>query len=348
MALIEKTDGTQPSFEELTRAAEEAAGVPSDQELYGGLVEQPEPDEAGRVPASREPAAETEPEPAPEDTSPDEEQPPEQEEEAPEPELAAAVPDKTAELEKKLGQLINENAELRRWQQDQDQRAAMQPPSQQEITWFEQAVEQSPGDAATWAVQQGQPLLYEQAIRAWHDVDPVAAGRFERQQEFVQMQALMQAQIAPQLQGASEYAQRAQLEGALRSVESRHDDFATVMGGLTAERTEEIVQSGFPVGILNDLGGNQQQKEAVLETLYRWVKADQTGTLVAAAAEAATQQKEGAKAAKRAATVASSTTTTPEAVEESEGQRLARVWSEDRPSLREGWTGRDTRSRLGR
>ena len=122
--LIETNPEPLPDFDAQTRAAEEAAGIPSDEELYGEFMARPEPDEAGRIPASR--AAEEE---APAEETPAEEEAPTEEpaeEEAPVEAVAPEV-DELAELKKKVGQMANENAELRRWQEEQTAAWAQAP-----------------------------------------------------------------------------------------------------------------------------------------------------------------------------------------------------------------------------
>lgn len=345
MAQIDKKPTeAQPSFEEQMRQAEQDAGVPADAELYAEWgVETPEPDETGRVPASKpadEPTAE-----AVEEDSPVE---------AEEQEVAAEEPqtDPMAELNKKLGDLLNDNAELRRQLQAQQAQPEPQQPQMAPLTdvgWFDEMAEGDPASAATWALQNQQAHLYDRAIRTWHDQDPVAAGRYERQVEQALLLQNMQQSIQPQVATANEYANRAQLEAAMGNVASRHDDFGEVMGTMTPETVEKIIQSGLPVQILEQgLAGDQQQKEQVFETLYRWQKAEVAGQLVQAARETPARQDEEARQAKREAFVGSAATTTPDEVPVSEAERMVQAWSETDRSLRKGWTGRDSRQRLGR
>jgi uncharacterized protein (DUF2249 family) len=154
------------------------------------------------------------------------------------------------------------------------------------------------------------------------------------------LQAQQQAQIQPQLAQAQQVAEAQQLEQAMQSVASKHEDFADVIGTLNEERAQEIVNGGLPPSLLQGLQGNQQAKEQVFESIYRWVKADLSEAFKTAAAEASTQQAEENRQAKVDATVASATTTTPDAVEETEAERLTRVWKEQSPSLQSAWTGR--------
>jgi hypothetical protein len=317
------------------RAAEEASGVPSDAELYGDAFTTPEPDEAGRIPASRgeDVVDEAVPEPAPAEEGGDDV----------DPHPGPVENEELAELKRKVGQMANENAELRRWQEEQVFAQINQPaqPQPQDLAWFDEIIDHDPEAAAKWAAQQNQPLHYERASRAWFDVDPVAQQRYERSMEWNQMQQQMNAQIAPQVQGAQELHQQAELREAMATVNARHDDFDQVVGTLDEARMQQIIQGEFPTEILGGLTGTRADKEKVLETLYRWVKSEQAPALVQGAVEAAEASREDAKAAKRAATVASSTVSTPEPVDEDEGQRLARVWAEQRPSMRDAWTGRD-------
>jgi hypothetical protein len=160
--------------------------------------------------------------------------------------------------------------------------------------------------------------------------------------EWGQLQQQIQSQIAPQIQGAQQLSQQAELEKAMRTVAGRHpDDFEQVAGSLDEAGMQKILESGFPTEVMASLfNGGGDDKERALEMLYRWVKSEQAPALVEGAVEAVQASRDDAKAAKVAATVASATTTSPEQVEESEGERLMRVWAEQRPNMRSAWTGR--------
>jgi uncharacterized protein (DUF2249 family) len=338
VSLIEKTGAEPtPSFEEQMRAAEAADGIPSDTETYGEFMEAPQPDEHGQVPASRTVEAE-----------PAEAETPQAEQEAPAPEAVEAAPevDKYEELNKKVGQLVNENAEYRRlleqqaYQQQQYQQPQQYPVNQETVNYLDELAVENPQQAVQVAIQSGQPVLYERAMQSWYDQDPRAAGRYERQVEYQQLQAQQQAAIAPQLQQAQHMAESQQLEQAMKNVADRHEDFVDVIGTLDEARAQQIVDGGLPRSILTDLQGNQQAKEQVFEAIYRWVKADLGDTFKTAAAEADVRQAEENKQAKLDATVASATTTTPDQVEETEAERMTRVWKEQNPSMQSAWTGR--------
>jgi hypothetical protein len=155
-----------------------------------------------------------------------------------------------------------------------------------------------------------------------------------------QFQSQQQAQIAPQLQQAQQMAEEQQLESAMKNVADKHEDFVDVIGTLNEERAKQIVDSGLPPAILQGLQGDQQAKEQVFEAIYRWVKADLGDTFKNAALEASEKQADENRQAKVDATVASATTTTPDAVEETEAERMSRVWKEQSPSMQSAWTGR--------
>lgn len=339
MGLIDKGAEQPVSFEEGMRAAEEAAGIPTDEELYGQEWATPEPDETGRIPSmSRpkddegnvvvdEPSAEETAVEAPEaETTTDDSEP------VVEP---PAVDDRVLaelqELKSKVGTLVNENAELRRAQQ-------AQPIAQVDGDWFESVIDQSPGEAAYFALQNKRPDLYERAIRTWYDVDPVAATRYERQ---VEMQAFTE-QLQPQFQTAKDLQQKQELEVAISAVKEKHPDFEQVVGSLDESSVAKLVEDGFPLDTLALLGGDARQKQSALESLFRWVSHDHASIVQAAAPKLGAEAQEEAKARKKAATVASATTTTPETVEETEGERLARVWAEQRPSMRSAWENRSS------
>lgn len=341
MGLVEKAETTpKPTFEELQSKAEADAGIPSDAELYGEHGIRPEPDEHGLAPTTPDESvveAAAEPEPTVE-----------------EPAVEAAEEtggEDLRELKQKLGQLVNENAELRRQQEEfrqEFQARQDEPPLLTEATvgWFDELADQNPGEAAYWALQNRQPILYDRAMRTWYEQDPIAAGRYERQVEAAQMQQNILSQLQPQIAEGQQVAQQQQLERALKAVEAKHDDFAQVVGTLDAERAAEIIDGGFPAKVLEGLNGDQKAKEEVFETLYRWVKAEQADHLKEAAETAASRQAEEAKAAKREAIVASATTTTPDAVEETEEERMIKLVTA-RSSMRDAWEGQQSR-RSGR
>ncbi len=337
MALIEKGADQPASFEELTRQAEQEAGVPPDSEYYSEFAEPPvEAEEPTPAPIVEEPEPEAEPS--------DPEIPPET------PEVEAQAPDRVDALEKeladakqKLGQLINENADFRRGQEEAAQRQAQQPLSESDVGWFDDLSAQNPSGAAQGALENRQPLLYDRAIRSWYDIDPVNAGRYERQVEQQQMQAQMQAQMEPQIAGAQKVAFEAEIGAAVRTLQTRHEDFNEVVGTLTQDQIDTIVEENFPPEVAVAAARDQKGKEQFLELVYRWRKADNAGQLVQAAQDSAGKTADESRAAKVAATVASASTTTPPPVEETEAERQARVWSEDRPSVRSAWQGQDSR-----
>ncbi len=335
MGIVEKAGAEQPpSFEEQQRQAEEKAGIPSDVELYGDWMAPPEADpETGQTPISRPVEAETE-EPEAEVTEPE----PEETVEA----VPEEKPDQLAELNKKLGQLLNENAELRKAQEAQPEPQQYQPQqlTQENINYFDEYAAEDPAQAVSQAIQLQQPILYERAIRAWYEQDPAAASRFERQAEMQQLEQKMAAQFQPQIQSAQDLVQKTELDKAFETVAGRHEDFAQVIGTLTPERAEQIVEGGLPREILDGLTGDRDAKERVFETVYRWVKAEQAGVFAQASQEAITQAAEENKQAKRDATVASATTTTPETVELTEEERLQQAFKDLRPNMRDAWTGR--------
>ena len=349
MSLIEKTGPAQPtpSFEEQMRQAESDSGMPPDEELYAGYgVDHPEPNEHGQIPTNRTVEAEAEETPeAPEVTEPvaEKEETVEAVPEVPE------LPDRVEELNKKVGQLVNENAELRKFleQQAQPQQPQQQfqaPLTQETVNYLDELSVENPQQAVYVALQSGQPVLYERAMQSWYDQDPRAAGRYERQVEYQQLQQQLGAQIQPQLATANQMAEAQQLEAAMKAVADKHEDFGDVIGTLDQERAQQIVDGGLPPSILKDLaGGDQQSKEKVFEAIYRWVKADLGDTFKTAAEEASIKQAEENKQAKVDATVASATTTTPDAVPETEEERLRRVWIDQYPTMQSAWTGRSAR-----
>lgn len=353
MAQIEKKGAEEAyDFSASMRKAEEEAGLTPGTDPAGRT--QSEWDALqGEIPVEAEEAPEAEPtteivEPPAVET----EEPVEAglEEEPPEEAAVEAKADPDDDTKKKLGQILNDNADLRR--EVEALRQAQEQPQQVSLNettvgWFDDLTAQNPLEAAYWALQNQQPILYDRAIRQAYEVDPIAAGRYERQIEAAAQEARLAAQIQPQIQDAQRMAQKNELDQALVAVAEKHDDFAQVVGTLDEARAKEIVEGGFPVQVLEGLAGNQESKERVFETLYRWVKAEQTGELVQAAQQTAGKTAEESRAAKVAATVASASTTTPEAVPETEEERFSRYLREETASMRKAWSGQESR-RSGR
>ena len=340
MSLIEKA-GKAEDVTASIRAAEAEAGVPSDEEYYAEYLPAKEAESVEAEPPPAEVEAEAEPE-TPAEPEPEPE--PEAEVE-PEPEK----PDQLAELNQKLGRLLNENAELRA-QQEQWAQAFTERAQQPQYTadQFASDLDDNPALATIRAFKANDTQAFHRAWAAWNEVAPGAPEIWYDNQLLRGELGTLRDNLAKQVAPAQQLAIRAEVDQALEAARGRHEDFDQVVGTLTEDRAAEIIQDGFPAEILNGLAnGDVQAKGKVLETLYRWVKSENSTQLVKAAQENAGKQAEETRAAKVAATVASATTTTPEAVPETEEDRLARVFQEIGPNLRGAWEGQESR-RTGR
>jgi hypothetical protein len=168
------------------------------------------------------------------------------------------------------------------------------------------AARQAAQSAAQRALQQGDVTAYEQIIETWGQYDQFGALRYDGSVRMVQAQQQIAAQIAPQVQSATQYADQHANEAATRNVQTRHPDFAEVVGDLTDEnRVAAIVEAGFPPQLIEAANGTQADKERLLETLYRWVKADQAETVARATTEVAAETAASNRAAKQSSAVAS-------------------------------------------
>lgn len=153
------------------------------------------------------------------------------------------------------------------------------------------------------AKQQGDALAYERIIQSWGEYDPLGAARFDARLAAAEQMA----QVQPQIQSAQQFAHQNELQSALGAVASRHEDFNQVVGSLDEDRLTEIVQGGFPTEVLAGLTGGAASKEAVFETLYRWVKAEQADTIARASSDVSASHEAETRQAKQQAAVASAT-----------------------------------------
>jgi hypothetical protein len=142
--------------------------------------------------------------------------------------------------------------------------------------------------------------LYARAINAWSELDRVGAMDFHARAVSKAEISQLREELAPALQGMAQRQTSDQFEEAFNTKTAEHPDFAQVIGSIT----EQTLDS-FPREILGALQtGDQASKERVLETLYRWVKAEQAGDLNVAATEAARQSAEDIRQERQQAAVA--------------------------------------------
>lgn len=156
------------------------------------------------------------------------------------------------------------------------------------------------------ALEAGDSVLYGKAIAAWHQVDPGGATAFQVNAHLAAERAQMDARLAPIQQATQQAEQAAQLAAAFEAKAAEHQDFGQVMNAVTQDQL-----NGFPKAVVAQLEtGDQNTKLEVLETLYRWSKAEQVGNLHVAAEQAAAQAAADAQQARTDAVVATTTATT--------------------------------------
>lgn len=166
-------------------------------------------------------------------------------------------------------------------------------------------------ELAQQAIDNGDGHLYQRALAAWSDLDSVGAMDFHARKVSEANMAQLREEMKPALAQVERVSTNNQFAAAYEQAASNHDDFHQVMNAITDETI-----AGFPKTVLGALQtGDQASKQEVLETLYRWTKAEQAGNLTQAASAAAQQTKEDSRAARTEAAVATTTTSaTREAV----------------------------------
>ncbi len=233
----------------------------------------------------------------------------------PEPPLLAGKYKTVEELERAyteaqtaIGRQGNELSELRtlktEFQALRDQ--LTQPASQYDAGTIQEFLDTNPAQipaVAQQALNTGDTLTYQAAMRAWGEHDSVGAMDFHARQVTANAVNELRAEMAP-VRETTERNQTAQeFANAYQSKQAEHPDFDAVMNSVTEQQI-----AGFPKTVIQALGsGDQEVKAEVLETLYRWTKAEQAGTLTQAAAETVATQAAEAAAQRLDATVASTT-----------------------------------------
>lgn len=150
------------------------------------------------------------------------------------------------------------------------------------------------------AIDEQDGYLYQRSLTAWQEYDPVGAMDFHAQRVSDAKVAQLRSELQPVVAGVRQTEATGQFHAAYEAAAAKHDDFAQVLNSINQETLD-----GFPPEVLATLQtGDQQSKERVLETLYRWTKAEQAGNLTAAVTQAAAQQKADSVAAKTGAAVA--------------------------------------------
>lgn len=156
---------------------------------------------------------------------------------------------------------------------------------------------------AEQAIATGDGYAYQRALAAWSEYDQMGAMDYHARKVSEANTAQLEARLQPALQGMQRQQTTSEMATAYETMASKHPDFNTVMNGVSQETLD-----GFPPEVLTALQtGDQASKERVLETLYRWTKAEQAGTLTQAATAAVQQAAQDSRAAKQDAAVATPT-----------------------------------------
>lgn len=162
------------------------------------------------------------------------------------------------DLQAKLGEQGNELGELRKLRDEFEQlRQRLSAPTIDDETW-DQVADENPQQAVMLALQHGDALRYQQAMRAWFEVDPYEATEFRLNLERQQMAAVQQQQLSRY----EEQLANQQLAQAERKVRSRYDDY---------DRMEPFMVKAAELAphLLEPLkNGTVQAKEQVIESLY--------------------------------------------------------------------------------
>lgn len=213
-------------------------------------------------------------------------------------------------LEREKGRLAQELGEWRQQAQQTPQTPVNPDVVEEAFATNPVGARNAAQQAAQQALDQGDHLAYEQIVETWGQYDQFGALRFDAARQAAEAQKTLMAQWQPQVATANQYAeQQANLQAEI-AVKNRHADFETVVGDLADEtRVRQIVDAGFPVALLQGANGSQADKEALLETLYRWVKSEQAETAQVVSAEIAAETQAANKQAKQQSAVASASST---------------------------------------
>lgn len=274
---------------------------------FAGTVPEPTPaEEADTV-------EETTPETPPQtDTEPE----PEVETEEPTPLLAGKY--KTTEeleraheeLQSLLGRQGDEVAEARALREEfqalKEQLQSTQQAPQYDPGSIDAYLEENPQNIPSLAQQAltaGDTVLYQKTLGAWGQLDPVGAMDFHARAVSDAKLAELRAELQPAINGMQQVQTASQFQNAYEAKAQQHEDFKQVLESITQDTLD-----GFPPEVLATLqSGTQESRERVLETLYRWQKAEQAGNLNAAATQAAADVAQQGRDARQEAVVASTT-----------------------------------------
>lgn len=126
---------------------------------------------------------------------------------------------------------------------------------------FEQMVEARPDMAAQYAVQQQNPIRYEQAIREWAAVDPLGATRFDSSLREGHLYQRIVSEIAPVVKPMYQSHDEAITSGAINQLRVEYPDFDTLQpqmmqaANLLGERVITSITEGTPQERLSTFRG---------------------------------------------------------------------------------------------
>lgn len=184
-----------------------------------------------------------------------------------------------AELQKKLGQQGQElgehrqqsaeyervQAELEEIKQRLDKPAA-QPQFVDQATadWYDQQVETNPVQALEWA-RSNNTLLFQRGLATWKELDPFGAGQYATHLQIETAKAEMRETQAAQPRGGG-------VNDALATVFAQHPEYSQYANDLTAVMgRNQFAADAYTAAVQ---GGNQQQIEGAITTLFRLAEAD--------------------------------------------------------------------------
>jgi hypothetical protein len=211
------------------------------------------------------------------------------------------VEQRLKEKDRVIGSMAQELGDLRKMVEE---RIPAQPEQQYDLSGAAAAILENPGlapQAAMLALKQGDDLAYEQVLRAWHEVDPFAAVNYNQRKLAWEAQQALRAEIAPQIQTASQLADREALAEASETLARQYTDFGGVIAALDPDTHKMPERYAARLAAAT----TAEEKEGALEDIYFWAER-QVGTQKQAAVDAA--QAEDAAASreqKQQATVAS-------------------------------------------
>jgi hypothetical protein len=203
---------------------------------------------------------------------------------------------------RKVAEQVGELRAMVEAQQPEPQRGMNYDISQVE-EWMNENPQHIP-QLAQQAIDSSDDILYRRAMSAWSEHDAVGAMDFHARKVSEANMAQLREEMAPALQQVERTQTGNQFVVAYEAAASKHDDFSQVMNSITPENI-----AGFPKTVLAALqSGDQASKQEVLETLYRWTKAEQAGNITQAATTAARKQQQDSRTARTDAAVASAST----------------------------------------